>query len=481
MKRRFLMTIVLLIVLIVSACQTAPAAQVAPTTAPAATSASAPANSDAILIISNDKEQKNLTLDEIKKLPAVEGQAGIKSSTGKITLPAKFRGVLLSDLLKLVGGADSKMGVQLNAKDGYGITFSVDQIINGDFVTYDPSTGDEIKNAGKLQTILAYEMDGKPLDPQMDGYLRLAVISEKPNQVVDGHWAVKWINKVDIKAMAEEWTLRLEGTRSEDMDRATFESGTAEKCHQTIWKDGKAQDWTGIPLWLLMGRIDDENKHGDGAFNDKLADKGYTVEVVGKDGMTATFDSARIKRNNNIIVALLVNGNPLTDADFPLKLVGSDLKPNEMVNGIQKIAIKGIGTPTAEPTAVPTAATSAPAATANAALTLSGKVEKEQAWSLEDLKKLEVVKQSVEHPKKGKMDVEGVRFSTLLEIAKVKTDAKSLVLSASDGYKVEVDLKAVNSCKDCMVSFETPNGLNAVMPEMESSAWVKNLAKIEIK
>ena len=157
--------------------------------------------------------------------------------------------------------------------------------------------------------------------------------------MTDGHWSVKWVTKLEVKSLGEEWSLHLEGAITEDMDRATFESGASPNCHGVTWTDDKAQDWVGIPLWLLVGRVDDEIKHEGPAFNDALADAGYTVDVVASDGYTVTFDSARVKRNNNIIVAYQVNGNPLPDKYFPLRLVGSDLQKNEMVGMIAKIVV----------------------------------------------------------------------------------------------------------------------------------------------
>lgn len=56
---------------------------------------------------------KTLSMDDILKFPAVEGQAGIKSSTGKITPPALYKGVLLSDLISQVQPLDSSLAVQV--------------------------------------------------------------------------------------------------------------------------------------------------------------------------------------------------------------------------------------------------------------------------------------------------------------------------------------------------------------------------------
>ena len=43
-------------------------------------------------------------MPELEALPAFEGYAGMKSSTGMITPPAVHKGVPLADLADLVGG-----------------------------------------------------------------------------------------------------------------------------------------------------------------------------------------------------------------------------------------------------------------------------------------------------------------------------------------------------------------------------------------
>lgn len=470
MKTR-LSLLVLIVMLLLSACQTAntptPAVQ--------------PADSTVVLDVTGVNGSKSFTMEALKQLPATEGFAGIKSSTGKITPPETYKGILLTDLLAQVGGLDPAMAIQIEAEDGYTMTFSPNQVESGQFIAYDPGTGDETANAGTLRVLIAYERDGKALDPKEEGILRVMIINDKSNQVTDGHWSIKWVRKISLKPLAAEWTLRLEGKLTEDMDRGTFESGAAEKCHQATWQDEKAQTWMGIPLWLLVGRVDDETKHETGAFSDELADAGYTVDVVAADGYTITFDSARIKRNNNIIVAFQVNGNPLSDKDFPLKLVGSDLSKKEMAGAIVKIVVHLDGQPVSEPTPAPTATqVTVQPPSGNAALTLRGLVNNEQSWSLEQIQAQEIVKLTVEHPKKGKLDVEGVRLNALLDLAGPKPEAQTLVLIASDGFTAEADLQAIRQCPDCLLAIED-GILKAMMPGFESNFWVKDVTQIELK
>jgi DMSO/TMAO reductase YedYZ molybdopterin-dependent catalytic subunit len=468
-----------LITLLLSACQAAPVATPIPTATTAAPAA---------LEIVGPAGSKTLTMDDIQKLTASTGQAGIKSSTGKITPPTAVKGVSLLELANQVGKLDAGMGVSVEAKDGYAITFSYDQLTKGDFVAYDPGTGDELKTHDPLTAILAYESNGQPLPVESDGNLRLAIISDKNTQVTDGHWAVKWVTKLTVKTLAKEWSLHLEGALTEDMDRATFESGTAPGCHKATWKDSTAQEWSGIPLWLLVGRVDDEIKHNTGAYNDALADAGYTIEITAADGYKVTLDSKKVKRNDNIIVANMVNGNPLDDQNFPLRLVGSDLTKKEMAGKIVSIKLNLNGAQPAAATSAPTVAptvasvvTQAPAAAGTAALTINGAVAKEVTLSLDDLKKMTITKETVTHPKKGQMDVQGVLMSDLLALVAPKDGVKTVTFVASDGYKVDVDLSAIKSCPKAMVAIGEDGSLSTVMPDLESNTWVKNLTALEFK
>ncbi len=482
---------------VVAACQPAQLAEtpVPPvaTVPPAIPSAASPQTAvpEVDLTVTGPQGSQTFSLDDLKKMPAVEGQAGIKSSTGKITAPATFKGVLLTDVLKQVGGGDSQMGVQLEASDGYAMTYSYDQITQGDFVTYDPATGDEIKDAGKLQVVLAYEEEGKPLDASQDGKLRLVAISEKPDQVIDGHWSIRFVSEITMKSLAEEWSLALQGAIDDTVDRGSYESCSTAKCHASSWTDNKAQAWTGTPLYLLAGRVDDEIKHDTGSYNAALADAGYTIEVVAKDGYSVTLDSQQIKGNKSILVANQVNGNALTDQDFPLKLVGDGLTNKQMVGGIAKIILhispSSAATGTAPaPTSAPTQAatvqpTQGSAASSTAALTISGLVNQAQSWSLDDLKKMQVVKETVDVPKKGQQEVQGVNLNALLDLARLKADAKTLVFTASDAYSVEVNLQDIRDCPKALVAFADDGSLFTVLPDLASSSWARNLVKIEVK
>jgi hypothetical protein len=151
----------------------------------------------AILTLTGPGGSRSLTLDEIKSLPATEGWAGTRNRSGKITGPSRYKGVSLTALARLVGGITPVANITVIAKDRYTSTLDYDQATKGDFVTYDPRTGNEIGVKDSVVVVVAYEMAGKRLDETTDGPLKLIVVSEKDNQVVDSHWAVRWVKQID--------------------------------------------------------------------------------------------------------------------------------------------------------------------------------------------------------------------------------------------------------------------------------------------
>jgi DMSO/TMAO reductase YedYZ molybdopterin-dependent catalytic subunit len=330
MNKRNLSTIVTILALILLTGCT-PAAPT-PTPTPAAPIP------DATLTIQSGDQSVILTWEDIQEMPAYEGLGGLINSVGNIMPPSKYKGVPLEDLCGLVGGISEANSVRVVASDGYAMTFSYDQVASGAFDTYDPVTGENAPFDGKLWAVVAYEREGELLPEEEDGQFRLTVLGS-PKLVTDGHWWVKWVETIEVKEALDQWTLHLEGALSEDVDRGTFETGAAPNCHGTSWTDDKGRTWTGIPLWLLVGYVDDENEHEEDAFNDDLAGAGYEINVIAADGYSVTFDSATIARDDDIIVAYLMNDMPLQEKNWPLRLVGPNLESSQWVGTIVTIEL----------------------------------------------------------------------------------------------------------------------------------------------
>lgn len=140
--------------------------------------------------------EKVLSYNEIKKIPSYEGYGGFFTTVGIVNGPFKCRGVPLDELCNLVGGINASNTLWVSASDGYMMVFTYDQV-NGDFITYDPATMREVPH-GDLTMILMYEQDGASLPEDCGRPLRFAIVSED-KLLTEGHYWVKWVNKMEIK------------------------------------------------------------------------------------------------------------------------------------------------------------------------------------------------------------------------------------------------------------------------------------------
>ena len=290
----------------------------------------APAPSEGNLTLRGN-ETKVYTLDEIKAMLSYTAGGRFKKSSGAIVGPYTYKSVNVTYLAGLVGGLTPSNSVKVTASDGYAMAYTYDQIM-GDLTTYNATTG-EPEPDGPVTMVLAYEEGGNPIPSEYGGPLRVAFVGPD-SPITDGHFWIKWVNKIEILGGVEEWNLTLRGAITEVMDRSTFESGAG--CHGVSWTDSKGRIWKGMPLWLLAGWVDDANEHD---FNDTLADKGYNVTVIASDGYSKTFNSTFVRRNDNIIVANELNGTALPEKYWPLRLVGPDLKKSEVLKNVVEIRI----------------------------------------------------------------------------------------------------------------------------------------------
>lgn len=133
------------------------------------------------------------------------------------------------------------------------------------------------------------------------------------------------------------WSLKLTGVLTEIITQEEFEEIADRAEYNFRGKEGVAHVYSGIPLWVLCGMVDDEVKHGEGAFNDELANKGYNIKVIGADGYRAILSSKIIARSSDIILADKVDGQPLSPKEAPLRLVGAELKTSQMVRNVVEI------------------------------------------------------------------------------------------------------------------------------------------------
>ncbi len=280
-----------------------------------------------VLTVVKGDTTATFTMTEVKALPPTEGWGGVKNSAGTIIGPFTQKGVSLKTLLEDVGGISPGDSVKATAKDGYSVTFSYEQIANGAFTTFDKATGNEA-TGGTPVAILTYEEDGVALDEKA-GPLRFAILTGT-DKVSESQWWVKMIEKIEVVTGQKSWELTLEGTVSETLDSAAVEA-----LKTATWTDADGRVWKGVPLWRLVGIVDDTS---DG-FNDALADAGYEVEVIAGDGYSTVITSDVVKRNDSLIVSYQRDDEAVPEKQWPLRLVGPDLAKSQMVGQIATIKV----------------------------------------------------------------------------------------------------------------------------------------------
>lgn len=290
-------------------------------------------------VVGVDGNRTLLSWDALTGTDAVEGVGGILNTAGRITSPTRYKGVLLEDLAAFGGGLKADSGLRVVASDDFVVTLSSSQVLRGDVVTFDAESGLPTTVSEPLRAVLAYEREGEFISEQDGGPLRVAFLTGSESQVTEGHLWVKNVVRLELVPMDVDWTLRLEGARTEEISRTLFESGAAPGCHEARWDDVDGRAWSGIPLWLLVGWVDDDNLHRPGAFNRELATAGYEIELVSSSGERQALESDRVSLDDGIIVAYLVDDEPLDSAQAPLRLVGSSLAPEEMLDQIEEIVV----------------------------------------------------------------------------------------------------------------------------------------------
>jgi len=294
-----------------------------------------------ITLTGEDENQITLSSSEYEDFTKIEMNGGYKTSAGSIRGPRKYTGIPLNEVLSLSGEFNDENSIRVTAADDYAMVFTWEEL-NGDFLTFDPATGDEVEAEKDLIPVLAYMEDDEPLS-EGDGPFRLVILGEE-GLITEGHFWIKQITKIEVIPSIREYTISLNGAINETMDRATFESGT--KCpdttpnHRGVYVDEDGGIWTGIPLWLLVGRIDDNITHTAYAYNRDLADQGaYKVHVISGDDYTIELNSSYVKLNENIVLANELDGSALPEPYWPLRLVGKDLTKGQMIRNIVEIKL----------------------------------------------------------------------------------------------------------------------------------------------
>jgi len=292
------------------------------------------------VVVLNVEGDTNLSfsMTDLKSMPSMTLPGAYKKSTGTIVGPNTFKGVTLKSLVEMVY-TDSNYSLEVVASDGYSMTYTSSQVINGTYAYYD--TGGNLAGVEDFTTLLAYEMDGTPLEET----LRIVIV-DSSSPITDGHLWTKLVRYIIVRPFAQDWNITLSGLTEMTLDRQTYESVASCYFHTlefNLTNSSGTYLYEGVSLWVLVSAVDGADApDGHYMFNDVLATVGYNVTVIATDGYNRTFTSSQVARNNSMIVANKVNGTPLSPGEFPLRLVGENLTSGQMVKMISRIELRNI-------------------------------------------------------------------------------------------------------------------------------------------
>jgi DMSO/TMAO reductase YedYZ molybdopterin-dependent catalytic subunit len=150
-----------------------------------------------LTIIGLNGTQVVLNSSDIANLPSSEGPGGIFGTANGSAIPIdNYTGIPLTTLCDMVGGINNTESVRVIGSDNYYQDFSFDEVINGNFTTFDPATGFIVLHNETLTPIIAYYKDGVNLTSD-EGPLLLAIIGPE-GLATTGHYWVKWVVEIEI-------------------------------------------------------------------------------------------------------------------------------------------------------------------------------------------------------------------------------------------------------------------------------------------
>jgi len=148
-----------------------------------------------VTVVGANGTQIVLNESDVAGLPACTGYGGYKNQLGILKGLGNYTGVPLSVLCSLVGVLTNTSTVNVVAADNYSKIFTYAEV-NGEFVTYDNVTGEEISHSQPLLPIVAYYFNDTAVAPS-DGPLRIAIVG--PEGLVTGstYW-VKQVVRIEV-------------------------------------------------------------------------------------------------------------------------------------------------------------------------------------------------------------------------------------------------------------------------------------------
>lgn len=130
---------------------------------------------------------------------------------------------------------------------------------------------------------------------------------------------------------------------------------------------------------------------------------------------------------------------------------------------------------------VDTTVEAAPAANSPIALTITGMVKNEQAWTEAEILAMDTLEaEGVNN--KGETDTyTGVAVNSLLELADVKNRATAVTFITASGETLEMALTDLAGCANCILSFRNQGGFTTTFPGFDDLPRLREVVEIQLK
>jgi DMSO/TMAO reductase YedYZ molybdopterin-dependent catalytic subunit len=203
--------------------------------------------------------------------------------------------------------------------------------------------------------LIANTLNGEPLPLETPAGKDCWPLHLKGADVFGGQQVGK-VARIELTGLpqaAEGWTLKMSGKVDDVISQREFEKAIvcAGVDHGQEWTDNEGRVWSGVPLWVLVGAVDNIEESDHWTFDRELAAAGYTVRVVAEDGFAKSFASKEIADSKDYIIANKCDGVELSGSSAPLRLVGAGVAKEDgslggsAVGNIAEIEIPEFQTP----------------------------------------------------------------------------------------------------------------------------------------
>ena len=140
-----------------------------------------------------------LNSSKIAALPSTMAPGGYTAGTAPFST-YNYTGVSLKTLADLVGGLNSSEVLMVEGSDGYTKNFTYSQVVNGNFSTFNSTTGNPASPTKPIVPIVAYYNNSLLIPGESNGGsgpLMVAMVGND-NLVTQGKYWIKWVVKLEV-------------------------------------------------------------------------------------------------------------------------------------------------------------------------------------------------------------------------------------------------------------------------------------------